>query len=70
MKPKLSFIAKNDKTEAVVIWEHHETIRLSVKDNNAGKTGKKQEQRKIKYEGYSLPKSTHWLEFARVEQDC
>ena len=36
IKPETSLEVKNDKTEAVLLWAHHEKAGFFEKDNNAG----------------------------------
>ena len=38
VKPELPLEAKNDKTEAVLIWVYHEKARIAGGDNNARKS--------------------------------
>ena len=49
VEPELS-LEEKDETEAALLWAHHEKAGIFGKDNNTGKSRRKQEKRKTKYE--------------------
>lgn len=50
MKPEASLKATDEKTEAVLLWAHHEKAVVFEKDNSAERNRNWQEKRKSKYE--------------------